>query len=304
MNEIKKEIGISIIIVTWDSEEVIKDCLDSVYSQKDEINFEVIVVDNGSEDNTKKIINEFFPEVNLISNPENLGYSFANNQGIEKAKGKFVLLLNPDVKLMNNFLFKMLEFMQKNQKVGALGPQLLNPDGSVQPSCREFPDFSTIIWEFSGLSYFFPKNKIFGRWRMGYFDHNFTREVPQPMGSALLLRRKTLNQTGLFDTNFKIFFSDVDLCFRIKRSGWKIYFYPEAKAVHLKGFSTKKARPKMIFLSHLGFLKFLKKYKRGFLNTFLLIFFGTILFFGALLKILFFYLKKFMRSILTIGVSR
>ena len=292
MKEEKKEPELSIVIVTWNSEEVIKDCLDSVYSQKDDLDFEVLVVDNDSYDDTKKIIRENFPQVDLITNKENSGYSIANNQGVEKSKGEFVLLLNPDVKLISGFLLKSLDFMKKNPEAGALGPQLLNPDGSIQPSCREFPGFSTIIWELFGLSYLFPESRVFGGWRMGYFDHSSTREVPQPMGSALLLRKRTLDQIGTFGTDFKIFFSDVDLCKRICDSGWKIYFYPEAKAFHLRGSSTGKAKPEMIFLSHLGFFKFLKKYKKGIFNKFLLIIFGSVLFIGALVRFLFYYLRK------------
>ncbi|KPK99552.1 MAG: hypothetical protein AMJ90_09370, partial [candidate division Zixibacteria bacterium SM23_73_2] len=112
MKEEKKEPELSIVIVTWNSEEVIKDCLDSVYSQKDDLDFEVSVVDNDSYDDTKKIIRENFPQVDLITNKENSGYSIANNQGVEKSKGEFVLLLNPDVKLISGFLLKSLDFMK------------------------------------------------------------------------------------------------------------------------------------------------------------------------------------------------
>jgi hypothetical protein len=128
---------------------------------------------------------------------------------------------------------------------------------------------------------------------MGYFDHNSLAEVDQPMGSALLIRRKTLEKVGIFDTNFKMFFNDVDLCYRIKKAGWKIYFYPEAKAFHIKGSSTQKAKTKMIFLSHWGFYKFLKKYKTGWVNEILLIFLGGLLLLSSGLRILFFYLKNF-----------
>jgi len=292
MGKVTYEPELSIVIVTWNSGEVIKDCLDSVYAQKEDLDFEIIIVDNASFDNTKKTLKADFPQISFISNTENLGYSIANNQGIEKSKGEFILLLNPDIKFLDGFLLRMLEFMKKNPDCGGLAPQLLNPDGSVQSSCRDFPGFSTIIWELFGFSYLFPKHKLFGKWRMGYFNHNSTREVPQPMGSALLLRKKTLDQIGAFDTNFKIFFSDVDLCKRILDSGWKIYFYPEAKAFHLRGSSTAKAKPEMIFLSHIGFFKFLKKYKKGFLNSMLLILFGLILFLGALIRTLFYFVKR------------
>lgn len=293
MNNASFKVDLSIIILTWNSQEVIRDCLDSIYSPGGDLNFEIIVVDNNSRDRTKEILKNSYPKVKLIANVKNLGYAKGNNQGKEKSKGEFILLLNPDVKLIDDFLTKITKFFKEHPEAGALGPQLLNPDKSIQPSCREFPRFSTILWELLGLSHVFSRSKIFGRWRMGYFDHNSLAEVDQPMGSALLIRRKTLEKVGIFDTNFKMFFNDVDLCYRIKKAGWKIYFYPEAKAFHIKGSSTQKAKTKMIFLSHWGFYKFLKKYKTGWVNEILLIFLGGLLLLSSGLRILFFYLKNF-----------
>ena len=273
---------ISIIIVTWNSQDFIRNCLDSIYLLPDKVRYEIIVADNASSDNTKEIVREFYPEVNLIENKENLGYAQANNQGMEKSQGNYILLLNPDTQLMENSLVSMYEFMEANPQVGALGPKLLNPDRSVQPSCREFPTFSTLIWEFSGLSRLFPKSRIFGRWRMGYFAFDRTREVDQPMGSCLMLRRETLNVVSFFDENFSMFFNDVDLCYRIKNAGWKIYFVPDAQVLHYRGASTRKAKRKMIWLSHLSFYKFFKKHKQGLTNRLLLLFFCIPLFLSAL----------------------
>jgi GT2 family glycosyltransferase len=193
---------------------------------------------------------------------------------------------------LEDALSLMYEFMEENPEIGALGPKLLNPDKSVQPSCREFPTFSTLVWEFSGLSRLFPKSKIFGRWRMGYFDFNETREVDQPMGSCLMLRRETLDDVGIFDENFSMFFNDVDLCYRIKKRDWKIYFYPDAKVIHHKGASTKKVKAKMIWLSHLAFYKFFKKHKTGLVNRLLLFIFLIPLISSAGVRILFFHLGK------------
>jgi GT2 family glycosyltransferase len=283
---------LSIIIVTWNSQEYIRNCLDSIFLSGGNFTSEVIVVDNGSSDQTAEIVEEFYPQVNLIQNKTNLGYAKANNQGLEEAKGEYILLLNPDTQVLEDALFLMYELMEQNPKVGALGPKLLNPDKSVQPSCREFPTFSTLVWEFSGLSRLFPRSKTFGRWRMGYFDFDKAREVDQPMGSCLMLRKETLENVGIFDENFEIFFNDVDLCYRIKKSGWKIYFYPEAKVIHHKGASTRKAKARMIWLSHLAFYKFFKKHKPGLANRLLLFIFLIPLIFSAGVRILFFYLGK------------
>jgi len=283
---------LSIIIITWNSEKFIEKCLKSIFDAKGSIDLEVIVIDNASQDTTTKIIEKFKPGVRLICNQANLGYAKANNQGIEVSKGDYVLLLNPDVELKENCLKLMLDFMENHKDIDTLGPQLLNPDGSIQPSCREFPDFSILLWEFSGLSFLFPKNRIFGRWRMEYFDFQSPREVDQPMGSCLLLRRKVIQKIGAFDEQFPIFFNDVDLCYRIKNSGGKLYFLPEAKASHYKGGSTQQAKPEMILSSHLSFFRFLSKYKDGALNRILLYLSGILLLVAALLRIIFYALRK------------
>ena len=277
---------VSIVIVTWNSSDFIGECLDSIYSHKGKLKFEVLVVDNDSQDATKDIIREFYPWVILIENEQNLGYAHANNQGITCSVGKYILLLNPDVSLRENALLELFLFMQKHPDAGAAGPQLLNLDGSIQPSCREFPGFSTLIYDVLGLSYLFPKSRVFARWRMGYFDHNSQKEVDQPMASALILRRECLAQVGLIDEDFFMFFNDVDLCFRIKNSGWKIYFCPDAKAYHALGGSTRKVKSRMIYLSHRGYFKFLKKYRKTVLDQILLIPSACLLFLTAVIRML------------------
>ena len=276
---------VSIVIVTWNSSGLIGECLDSIYIHKGKLKFEVLVVDNDSRDATKDIIREFYPQVIVIENKENSGYAKANNQGIQCSLGKYILLLNPDTRLKDNALLDLFLFMEHHPEAGAAGPQLLNQDGSIQSSCREFPGFSTLISEILGLSYLFPKSKSFARWRMGYFDHDSLREVDQPMGSALMLRRKALNQVGLMDESFVMFFNDVDLCYRLKKANWKIYFYPEAKAYHLLGASTRKAKSKMIYLSHRGYYKFLKKHRTKTVDKILLIPSYALLYIGAVIRI-------------------
>jgi GT2 family glycosyltransferase len=279
-------VDISIIIVTWNSEDFIRNCLDSIFLSAEGVSREIIVVDNGSSDRTAKMVREFYPTVNLIENKSNLGYATANNQGIEQARGRYVLLLNPDTQVLEQALSSMYRFMEENPQAGALGPKLLNPDRSTQPSCREFPRFSTLIWEFTGLSRLFPKSVIFGRWRMSYFAFDQQREVDQPMASCLMLKREALEEVGSFDESFSMFFNDVDLCYRIKTAGWKIYFDPGAQVVHHKGASTRKAKRKMIWLSHLAFYKFFKKHRKGPANRFLLVLFSIPLFLSALPRML------------------
>jgi hypothetical protein len=287
---------VSIIIVTWNSSGFIGECLDSIYSHKGKLKFEVLAVDNDSQDATRDIIREFYPYTILIENKENSGYAKANNQGIECSLGKYVLLLNPDIRLKENALLELFLFMENHPRAGAVGPQLLNLDESIQPSCREFPGFLNLLFEILGLSYLFPKSKTFGRWRMGYFYHNSLREVDQPMGSALMLRRKALEQVGIMDENFVMFFNDVDLCYRLKKANWKIYFYPEAKAYHFLGASTKKVKSRMIYLSHRGYYKFLKKHRKKLSDKILLIPFAALLFLTAFIRRIIFKITHLFKS--------
>jgi GT2 family glycosyltransferase len=258
--------SLSIIIVTWNSAKFIRNCLDSIIQNAGKLEPEIVLVDNDSSDHTVKIVEEQYPQVKLIRNKDNRGYAQANNQGIENSHGEYLLLLNPDTEVQENSLIQMIRFMKENVQTGALGPQLLNPNGTIQPSCREFPKYSTLLWEFSGLSRLFPKSRIFGQWRMGYFNFHETREVDQPMGSCLLLRRKTLEEVGVFDQRFPMFFNDVDLCYRIKNAGWKIFFFPDAHILHHKGASTRQIKRRMIWYSHLAFYKFFRKHKVGAFN--------------------------------------
>ncbi len=257
---------LSIIIVTWNSEKYIRNCLDSILLSTGDLRYEIILVDNASTDQTTNIVEGMYPQVKLIQNRKNAGYAKANNQGMVESQGVYLLLLNPDTEVLENALISMLQFMEENTRVGALGPQLLNPDRTIQPSCREFPTYATLIWEFTGLSRIFPKSRIFSRWRMGYFEFNQKREVDQPMGSCLLLRRATLQDVGIFDENFPMFFNDADLCYRIKQVGWKIYYYPYAQVLHHKGAATRQVKRRMIWFSHVAFFKYFKKYRTGLSN--------------------------------------
>ena len=275
-------VDISVIIDNWNARELLRRCLVSIDANHGDLSIEVIVVDSASSDDSVHMVKREFPWVKVAASQQNLGYAGVNNLGAREATGRCLLILNPDTEIQGDSLRRMLAFMDANPDVGALGPQLLNPDRSVQPSCREFPRFSTLIWEFSGLSRLFPGSRIFGRWRMGYFPFDQPREVDQPMGSCLILRKQALEEVGIFDETFSMFFNDVDLCYRIKNAGWMIYFYPEARVVHHKGASTGKVKRKMIWLSHTAFFKFFKKHKTGLGNRLLLVLLSLPLFLLAL----------------------
>ncbi|MFH1684379.1 MAG: glycosyltransferase family 2 protein [Candidatus Margulisiibacteriota bacterium] len=232
-------LDLSIIIVSWNVKDLLRECLSSIFANKEDINIEVFVADNASKDDSCEMVKKEFPQVKLIQNKNNLGFPRANNRAIREATGKYIFVLNPDTIVEPHSLKIMLQFMEENQKCGALGPRLLNPDGTLQLSCRSFPTLKTQFYTALFLDVLFPKSKLFGKYLMSHWKHNEVLEVDQPMGAAILFRKKTLDQIGLFDENIFVFFDEVDLCYRVKKAGWKIFFTPKANIIHYGGQSFK-----------------------------------------------------------------
>lgn len=258
--------NLSVVIVTWNSAQYICDCLGSIRREQGDLTVEVIVVDNGSTDGTAEMIRQHFSWARLVVNRHNLGYTRACNLGIEKSSGRYLLLLNPDTVMQPGSLLKMLRYMDEHPRTGALGPQLLYPDGRIQPSCRRFPNYRMMLWEFIGLSRLFPGSPVFGAWRMGSFDHQRTRSVDQPMGACLLLRRPALEEVGSLDERFEMFFNDVDLCRRLSSSGWDIIFFAGVRVTHDAGSHVRRAHGRMIITSHKDCIRYFRKYRHGLLD--------------------------------------
>lgn len=259
---------ISVVIVVWNSEDEIAECLKSVFfdrkgNRKEYI--ETIVIDNFSQDNSAKSIQAFkdcYPDLNikLIANKENLGFTRGANQGLKIASGEYVMLLNPDTEISDNAIEKLVRFIRENENTGAVAPQLVFRSKDIQHSCRTFPKYRDMFSELTMLSKLFPKSKFFSRWKMQYFDHNSTREVDQPMGAALMMPSKILKEVDFLDDRFDMFFSDVDLCKKIRDKGYKIFFYHEAQVLHRKGTSVYKNRSYMIRLWNNDCIKYFKKH--------------------------------------------
>lgn len=266
---------LSVIIVTWNSGNEISECLNSVINSAGNISLEILVIDNNSSDNTtdlvESIIRKVSVPVNLIINDENRGFTIACNQGITCSKGDLILLLNPDTKIPENGLYGLMERLNSGKDTGAAAPQLLNDDGSIQSSCRRFPGYADMFFEMTFLSRLFSQSKIFNRWKMGDFNHENEAEVEQPMGAALMIKSKTLEDAGIFDEDFQMFFNDVDLCKRISDKGYKIIFYPGSKFYHTKGVSIYKDRVRMIKIWNNDCLKYFKKHKKNFILYFMLV---------------------------------
>jgi len=250
---------LSVIIVTYNSARDIEACLKSILFNGE---YEIIVIDNHSADETGRILARF-PDLKLIVNQSNLGYAYANNQGLKLARGEYVLFLNPDTVLKPDTLNIMVEFLDKNPDVAAAAPRLLNPDGSRQLSIRSFPTFSSVLWEMTGLPRLLPGCKAIGRWRLRYFDYESFQYVQQPMASCLLFRRAVVLKLGGFDETFPIFYNDVDLSYRLYQQGGKTAYLPQAEVYHKLGSSTAPLKPKMIYENHRSLFRFLKKHNTG-----------------------------------------
>lgn len=226
--------------------------------------YEIIAVDNASDDFDERSFRADFPDVKLIANTDNLGYAKGNNQAFEIASGDFVLLMNPDTRVTEGAISALVEFMELHTDACAAGAKLLRPDGKIDKSVRGFPYPAAIAWEFMGLSKLFPHSRKFGAYRMTYFEYNEIAEVDQPMGSCLILSGKTLKEIGPFDERFPIFFNEVDWLFRAKQAGYKTYFLPQAVVIHEGAASTKQVkRRRMVNESHDSLIRFYKKHYKG-----------------------------------------
>jgi GT2 family glycosyltransferase len=258
---------LSVVIVSWNTRDLLRQCLDCL---KQEVgcdvasgNCQVFVVDNNSHDGSAQMVKADHAWVKLIANDANLGFAKANNQAIKLTNSEYVLLLNPDTEVEPGAIKTLLQFIEPRPECGVVAPQLLNSDGSVQRSCREFPTFAGMCYELIGLTKLFPKNETFGRYKMLDWNHDDERQVDQPEGACLLIRRSLLDQVGLLDEGYFMLFEEVDWCYRVKRAGWQIWFTPTARVKHHYGQSIKQVKTKMILSSHRGLFRFWQKHYQG-----------------------------------------
>ncbi len=230
---------LSICIVAWNVRADLKDCLRSIRRARPAIEYEVLVVDNRSRDGTGDMVETDFPETVLIRNNRNRGFAAASNQAIRSGRGRYLLLLNPDTRVTEGALEEMVGFLDRRPAAGGAGPRLLNPDGSLQPSVRAFPTFAAAF----GLFTILGDLGLFRRARADYLRHGFDygrpAAVDQPMGAALFLRRDALDEVGILDEGFFLYFEEVDLCRRLTRAGLPLWYNPAAAIVHRGGASTR-----------------------------------------------------------------
>lgn len=236
---------LSVIIVNWNTCQLLHNCLASP-GLSSVAGTEIIVIDNGSTDSSRKMLQTDFPRVKLIANAANRGFAAANNQGLAIAQGQYCFLLNSDTLVAPGAIEKLLAFMAHHPEAGACGPQLLNEDGSLQPSGRAFPTFGRAIAGLLPTPAFFHSRMAHPLEKRDYAQ---TTPVEEVSGAALFLRKDALAQTGFLDEQFFFFGEDVDLCRRLRKANWQIYYVAEAKIIHLWGGSRKRLSEKMSLLA-------------------------------------------------------
>lgn len=282
-------VDVSIIIVNYNVREFLHQALQSVRRASAGLNVEVIVVDNNSADGSTEMVADEFPEVTLIENRDNTGFSRANNQGIRIAQGRYLLILNPDTILQEDTLTTLVDYLDRNPEAGAVGCQILNPDGSFAPeSRRAFPTPRVALYRITGLSRLFPRSPRFGRYNMTFLPIDKESEVDALSGSCMMVRHAALYHSpetaeslallngrasgenirstdsgsgaGLFDETFFMYGEDLDWCFRIQQAGWSIRYTPETKIIHYKGESTKKGELRYVRLFYGAMATFAEKH--------------------------------------------
>lgn len=248
---------LSIIIVSWNTRDLLEQCLASVFASPPACAFEVWVVDNASTDGSNELVRRRFPQVRLVENTDNLGFAGGNNQAIRASAGRYVLLLNPDTEVKSGALETLVRFMEEQPQAGAAGSRLLNPDQTLQPSCYPLPTLSRELWRLFHLDAVRP----YGTYRMADWSLDSPRAVDVIQGACLILRRTALDQVGLLDEDYFMYSEEVDLCFRLQKAGWQLHYVPRAKVVHYGGQSTQQVAAEMFLRLYQGKLIFFRKHR-------------------------------------------
>ncbi len=242
---------LSVVTVSYNTRELVRGCLASVFSTLGStLRFEVIVVDNASSDGSVAMIRGSFPEVRVLANSENVGFAAGSNQGIRESSGRYVILLNPDTMATDGALVEMVRLMEERSEVGAVGPSLLFADGSFQHSAFTFPTLPMIFLDFFPLNHRLLDSRLNGRYPRAWYSQGEPFPIDHPLGAALMVRRSVVEEVGSLDEGFFMYCEEIDWCMRIKRADWQILCCPAAKIVHHAGQSTGQFREKMYVELH------------------------------------------------------
>jgi GT2 family glycosyltransferase len=246
-------LDLSIIIANYNTCDLLRDCLNSIYQSEGSITFKVIVVDNNSPDDSAQMVAREFPQTDLVTSEKNGGFAYANNLGLRQAgfestghpqadAPRYALLLNPDTILSPTVLADMIAFMDTHPDVGAAGPKLVRLDGSLDLACRRsFPTPEVSFYRMIGLSKIFPHSKKFGRYNMTFADPDELLEVDAVVGAFMMIRREAIAQAGLLDETYFMYGEDLDWAYQMKANGWKVYYNPAVTVQHVKRAASRKS---------------------------------------------------------------
>jgi GT2 family glycosyltransferase len=241
---------VSALIVSYNVKSLLLKSLEALYAHAD-VPVEAVVVDNASTDGSAAAVTTEFPQAIVIAQPRNLGFGRAANVGLERCQGRFVLLLNPDVTVNPQAVGRMADFLMSRQDAAAVGPRLMFPDGRLDPDARRaFPVPSSWFYRTVGLSRLFPKSRVFGRHNMGHVPDTDVHEMDAGTSACLMLRMTALDRVGFFDPRYFMYGEDIDLCYRLKLGGWKVFYLPTATAIHHKGAAIKQQQSRMLYERH------------------------------------------------------
>ena len=252
---------ISVVILNWNDMEYLIECLESLTHCTKNRSMEIIVVDNASTDGSPNAVANRFPDVKLIRNNENLGFPKGNNIGIQASQGKYIYLLNSDIKVLDGCMDALADYMDDNADIGMIGPKILNGDLTHQSSCRRFPTLWNNLCTAIGLASAFKQSKFLSGEHMLYFKGDRILNVDVLVGCFWVVRREALNEFGLLDEGFFIYAEDVDWCKRCWKAGWRVVFFPGAQAIHYQGVSTTKKDPvRFALIQQRSVLRYWKKH--------------------------------------------
>lgn len=261
---------VSVIIVNWNTRQLLYDCLKSMKDTTKNVTYEIIVVDNNSSDDSVEMLAEQFPDIKLIVNDKNLGFAAANNQGIEISQGRYVLLLNSDTLLYEGAIEKNVIYADDNPDAAVFGCRVMNSPDSVGMTCFSFPTLLNLFFSMTGLEQAFKMNRLFGRERMRWWPRDTFRRVDVVTGMYMFVRKNAIDEVGVMDDSFFFYYEETDWCYRFAKAGWKALFNPEAIIMHVGGGgqSSSKAAMKMFVQLQKSCLIYFKKHK-GSMKTFI-----------------------------------
>jgi GT2 family glycosyltransferase len=252
---------LSICLVTLNTRQCLRDCLDSLAAHPASLPTEIIVVDNASSDGTQAMLAAEYPQVTLIQNKKNEGFARPSNQAMRAASGRYLLLLNPDTLVHAGALDTLVTFLEQHPDAGIAGPKVLNRDGSLQMACRRgIPRPGAMISYFLKLHRLFPHSRRFGGYLLNYLDEDETQLVDGVSGSCMLVRRRAAELAGYFDEQFFAYQEDADFCFQVQRLGWKVYYHPAAHITHFGGQGGSRTQPyRAIYEWHRSYYRYYRK---------------------------------------------